>query len=329
MDNYTLFLLKTDRKFNITQLIGSLNWSDNIDTLGTQLTFDIARNRDDLSLKNYDLVEIGDKLILKNNSKEIFRGVITDVAWNKYSKGIVAFDYAIYLNKSKTIKQFKNIQASEAIRQLCGVFKIPIGNIDTITTPISKIYKDKTIAEIIKDILSQAENELDIKYRLEMREGKIYIKKYVDLEVDPIFKTKSQQFKILNTIGNINKSESIQEMKNSVLVSSKDEEDTRVVESVKDEVNIAKYGLLQEVLSVQDKDESQTNNIAKNKLKELNRIQEDISLDLLGSDLLRAGRIIPLNNDNFDLKGRYLIKSSNHSYSNSIHKTSITIKGVE
>ena len=87
MDNYTLFLIKDNKaKHNITNLISNLSWSDNIDTLGTQLSFDFTRNREDSFLVKKDLVETGDKLILTNNNKEIFRGIITDLDWSRYGR---------------------------------------------------------------------------------------------------------------------------------------------------------------------------------------------------------------------------------------------------
>jgi len=327
MDNYTLILAKDDTKTrDITKLIGNLSWSDNVDTLGTQLSFDSARNRDDKNLKDY--IKIGDKIILSNNSKEVFRGIITDLDWSRYGKSVTAFDYAFYLNQSKTVKQFKKIAASEAITQLCKVFNMPIGSITKINTKISKIYKDKTIAEIIKDILTQAEKELGYKFRLETREGKLYIEKYTDLIVNATFQPyeNAKSIDVLTAIGNISKKESIQNMRNSILITSDDEKDSSIKVTKDDPVNIKLYGLLQEVSTEQGKNKSETENIAKNKLKELNRVQTDITLDLLGNDILRSGRIINLTNSTFDITGKFIIQSSNHTYDNKIHKTTIVIK---
>ncbi|WP_432408563.1 XkdQ/YqbQ family protein [Wukongibacter sp. M2B1] len=329
VDNYTVFLINNNgKKLNITQLCSNLSWRDSIETLGMELTFDIARNTEDDNIP--DVVEIGNKLILKNNSTEIFRGIITDLGTERYKKAITAFDYAFYLNQSRTIIQFRKISAKEAISQLCTKFNVPIGNITSISTPITKIYKDKTIAEIIKDILKQATNELGIKYRLEMRAGKLYIEKYTDLIVTATFQPSSnlEAFNILDAIGNISKTESIQDMKNSIQITSGNEKSSRIVATAEDTTNIAKYGLLQEVESVDDKDISKATNIANNKLKELNRINEDTTISLLGNDDVRAGRILEVANTIFDLKGQYLVKSCTHTYSNSIHKMSITVEKV-
>jgi len=330
MDNYTLLLLKNQQKYNITKLSQELLWRDSIDTLGMELSFNIAKNNDDIFIKNYDVTEVGDKLVLSNNGIEVFRGIITDETINRYSKNIVAFDYAFHLNKSKTIIQFNKIRADEAIKQLCSKFNIPIGNITAISTLITKIYKDNTIAEIIKYILDIATKELGIQYRLEMRSGKLYIEKYMDLIVKATFKPASNlaAFDVTKAIGNISRSRSIQDMKNSIIITSSDEESTRVYASAKDDNSINKYGLLQEVQSVDDKDIAQVNNIAKNQLKLLNRITENTSIELLGSDLVRAGRILNIEEKTSGLSGNYLVKECTHTYNNRIHKMQLNIEGV-
>lgn len=330
MDNYTLFLIKNNgQSFNITQLTSALNWQDSIDTLGMELSFNIAKNIKDKYLINVK-ADAGDKVILKNNENEVFRGIITDIDLEEFNYGVTCFDYAFYLNKSKTIIQFKKIPATKAIKELCSKFSVNVGNVTAISTQISKIYKDKTIAEIIKDILAQATMELGIKYRLEMREGKLYIEEYKDLVVSAIYKPASNlaKFSILDAIGNITKTKSIQEMKNSIQISSSDEKDTRIVANTKDDSNIKKYGLLQEVISVDKKDLGKANNIAKNKLKELNVVEETISLELLGSDKVRAGRILNITNNEYELSGQYLVTNCSHSYNNSIHKMSIDVRKV-
>lgn len=331
MDNYSLILAKeSGMSYNITKLIGNLTWSDDLETLGTKISFDFTRNADDKYLIRFDIAECGDKVILTNDTNEVFRGIITDLDWGKHNKSITCFDYAFYLNQSKTVKQFYKIAANRAILELCKLFNVPVGSIEVMSTRITKIYKDKTIAEIIKDIIQQVEQETGEKYRLEMRAGKLYIIKYYEIAVNPTFQASenSETFKILNAIGEVSKSESIQDMKNSILITSDDEKSAKVSAKVESTSNIKKYGLLQDVVSVDKKNESQAKQIANNKLKELNRVQEDISISLLGNDELRAGRIITLENALFNLSGKYLIKSSSHTYNNSIHKCSINVQKV-
>jgi len=317
MDNYDVILVKENFQLSIKQLVGSLSWESDIDTLATNLKFDFARNRKDLNFKIFDILEIGDKIILLNYGVELFRGIIVNVDWNEFKKSVTCFDYGFYLNTSKTIKQFYNIQAYKAISELCSEIEIPIGNIETMNTNINKIYKNKTISEIINDILALVTNETNIKYRIEMEKGKLNIVKYEEIEINDTV-----------VLGEISKSENIQDMKNSILVSSNEQENTRIIQSTKDEESINKFGVLQDVIMIDNFNESQTNNVAKNKLKELNKIKKEISVTVLGNDKYKAGKIIRLKNDIFDIDGKYLIKNASHSYNNSIHKCTLILEVI-
>lgn len=331
MNNYMLFLIKdSGKKINITDLCGNLSWRDSIDTLGMELNVEVVRNTNDRYMKKHDIVEIGDKILLLNNKEEVFRGILVELGTERYKKQVTAFDYAFYLNQSRTIIQFNKIKADEAIKQLCSKFNVPIGNITSIPVTITKIYKDDTIANIIRNILKQATDSIGIKYRLEMRAGKLYIEKYTDLIIKPTFKPAPNlpSINVLNSIRNISKTESILDMRNSILISSNNEKSSRVVAIAKDDKNIAKFGLLQEVESVNNKDIVKAKNIVQNRLKELNKVGENISIELLGDDKVRAGRILELDNEIFNLKGKYLVKDCTHTYHNKIHKMNLNIEKV-
>lgn len=332
MDNYIITLIKNNGiSSDITEFSGNLSWKDNIDTLGMELNVDVARNTEDRLMIGYDLVEVGDKITLFNNVKEIFRGIIVDLGTGRYIKPIISYDYAFYLNQSKTVVQFNKVAASEVISKLCNEFGVPIGNITGIPTLITKIYKEETISDIIKDVLEQATNDTGIKYRLESREGKIFVEKYTDLIIRPKIKLAENlsEMDVLKAIGGINKNESINDMRNSILITSSDEKSNRIIASATDGSNISKFGLLQEVQSVDEKKMGEAQSIAENKLKELNRVGENISLGpLLGDDDVRSGRILEIDNDMFDLHGQYLVKDCTHYYHNRIRTMDITIEKV-
>ena len=62
-------------------------------------------------------------------------------------------------------------------------------------------------------------------------------------------------------------------MKNKILVVSNEQDEAEILATAQDEGNIKKYGCLQEVINVSpDEDEAKTRNIAKTKLKELNKV---------------------------------------------------------
>jgi hypothetical protein len=268
---HELWLVKPTEMTNITPIVGNITWGSNIDELAQQFEFQIAYNDDKYFPKNP--CDLGNLVIFKNETSEIFRGIIFEEPKNGRSPiGYTCFDYAIYLNESKKVKpkQFNGVSAKQAITNLITEFGVPIGKIVDIKTKIDKIYYDKTIAEIIKDILTQAEQETGIKYRLEMRAGKFYIEKYTDLIINPTFKLASNinDDYCVNSISNPTRKRSIKEMRNSIIIVSTKTEDKKeyvtIQAQVKNDSLIKQYGLLQEVQTVDQKDISKAKNIAKN-----------------------------------------------------------------
>lgn len=309
-----------------------LSWGDNIDSLGMELSFNVPVNLQDKYLKNHNKVTIGEKFsLIREDNKNIFSGIIVDLGTSRFSRSITALDFGFYLNQSKAIKQFNKIRADKAIKDVLLEFKIPIGEIASMGTIITKIYNGSTVSEIIKDILKQVTDETGQKFRMEIRDNKLYIENYKDLIIVPKFKPAKniESFNPLNYIGEISKSESIQDMKNKIVITSGDEKKAKVVATVQDDDSISKFGLLTEIESVDKKELSQARNIANNKLKDLNKVKEELSITLLGDDEVRSGRIIKLSEEDWELDGYYLIVNSNHTYSNSIRTMNLTLEKVE
>jgi len=321
---HEMFVMKNGAKRNITQLIGNLSWSSNMDALGMEMSFDYA------SSGNTEVLELGDHLILGNNGKVInYFVIVNESVSGRFSKSYTCFDYGWYLNKNETVIQFKKVSASKAIEKLLDKFKVK-HKIVNIPTAITKIYKDMTVSDIMNDILDQASQELKTKFRLEMNKDMVTVSKLMDLVINPQIRLSSNSplFPVTSAISNPSKSRSIEEMKNKVFVVSNDEKSTKIIAESSDQAGITKYGLMTEVVSVEAKNASQARNIAKNTLSDLNRIKGEVSVELLGHDDIRAGRILMLNEPVTNIKGLHLIKSANHSVNLGIHRVTVQLEAI-
>ncbi|ULO09674.1 hypothetical protein H1230_13390 [Paenibacillus sp. 19GGS1-52] len=325
---HELVLIKSGKKYNITELVGNLSWGSNIDAVSEELTFDYAYN-DYENIKKYDIIELGDTVILFNEGKALHRYKIMDESVNgRVSKSYTCYDYAFYLNSNKTIIQFKGIPASDAISKLCDKFNIK-HNISPMSTSIKQIYKEEVI-NTINDIMDQVKKETGSKYRMEMVDDTLTIKKQTDLLIKPMVRNSSitPLFPVTSAISNPSKSTSVVEMKNKVIVATSDDKSTKIFAESSDTANIKKYGLLTEIITVDAKEAAQARNIAKNTLADLNKAVEDVSLDLLGHDDIKAGRLMDFNEPITGVIGRYLIKSAAHSEANGLHKVSVQLEKV-
>lgn len=291
-----------------TPLMNNLSWGQDADNLAIQLTFDSIAD-----LKEGYLVSLTDDKV------EFFRGILMKKSTKKNTYSYTVFDYMIYLNKSKEVVQFNNISASQVIEQLLSKEEIKT-NIPYLSTIINKIYKDKSIADIIKDVLEQAQNETGKSYTF-----------YMVNEVFTVAETQSQQIRAKLLINNdMSLETSIEEQKNSIVVVSSEGENANIMANVWDSNSIAKIGRLQEVISVKDKTYSQAQQIAENTLKRMNKPQNKLSINCVA---LEGGQYIKPNNylyfyfeDKFGGEGWYWIKSVSHTLSNNHHKISMTLE---
>lgn len=316
---HQLYNLSNNLQTNITPLVGNISWRSNINELGEQLDFEIAFNDDRYFPINP--VDIGSVILLENED-EIFRGIVVSEQKNgRGAIGYTCFDYAFYLNKSKEIYQFNRVPGKTAIETILNDFNVPIGSIAPITTVINKIYNDKLISDIIRDIMDTAEKEKGTKYRMEMRQGKLYIEKQEDLVIKAAFKLADniQEYDVTTAIASPSRKRTIENMKNSIKLVA----DNKIIAQSKDDKLIEQYGVLQEVKAVNDKDKVQAKNMAQNMLKELGKIFEENSVEMLGNDNVRAGRIMEIEEAVTGMSGQYLITDVTHTLKNGIHRMQV------
>lgn len=312
VDDYKLIIIQNSVKLDITGAVDGLSWASDIDTLSSQLSFGMSKAT---TIKP----RLGNHILLLNNSKLVIQGVITNLNESKDSFAVTVNDYAWYFNKSKLYIQFKDVSVSDAIRELCSKLCVPVDSICTMKTKVKKIYSDKTVSDVLNDLLAIYTKESKFEVRMEMLGGMFRVYVCKDMIINPTYKQAENlaPFKVMDAIGDDwSISQSIEDMINSVVISTDSNKPL-----VKDDINIKAYGLLQEIINVGDSDVSTAKKDAKNLFNQKNVIPKAITISCLGDDSIVAGRSIILSSLG---NSKYLIKSASHSYSG-IHTVSMTL----
>lgn len=283
----------------------NLSWGDTSDSLGTQLSFDTLK---DLYMQQVVSLYLFDK--------EIFRGVVINKTEKYKSYNYIVQDYSYYMN-NKVIKQFNNLQADKAINSLLSEAYIT-GEITTIPTLITQIYK-KSINEIIDDILSKATDDQGLEYVKELESNILYIRRLSDLKIRPDV--------VIQDDTEINSS--TENMKNSITVVDNREDNTNKYAVAEDITKYNWYGKLSDSVEIDTDNVAKAQNIANNKLDELNKIVKSASVPLLVlsedvNNTIKSNRLIYLNQGNFI--GYYNIKSANHSLEDRLHKVTVDLE---
>ncbi|MHC1683414.1 MAG: hypothetical protein AB6733_10740 [Clostridiaceae bacterium] len=314
-------LIKNDGT-DLTNRVLDITWKSNLDQLGDQLDFSLfqpSTNFTKISLNNGDIV------VFNNDNEELFRGiVVSNTQNNRNTITYTCFDYAFYLNKNQRIYQF-NDTASKVLISICRDYNIPVGNIINIPTRIKKIYTSD-IASTIRDIISIAESEQNKKYYFEMSKGKFYVKEKGSYLVSAKTSLFGSESDITNFISNPSRKVSIENMKNSIQIITGNDEQTKVVTEVKNQSYINKFGLLQQIQSIDEKELAKAKNIASNLLNELCKESEELSLQLIGNDKVRAGVSLEINETITGAKGTYLVKDCTHTIKNGIHTMALSLE---
>lgn len=282
----------------------SLSWSSDVDTLGTQLSFD--------SIK--DLAE-GQVVSLYETDKELIRGIVIKKTDKTNTFSYVVQDYSFYLKNKIPIIQFTNATVSECIKQLISDAYLA-GNITDIPTVINQIYRDTTINDIIEDLLSKARSDQGIYYFRDITGNVLNIYRLEDMKIVPNI-----------IVGDYEIESSIENMKNDISVISSEEKYNSIVASASDETKYSWYGKLSDTVTVDADNVAQALNIAMNKLNELNKIEKSTTVPLVILDEsveIKANRYIYLHSGK--LIGYYLVKSAKHSLVDGLHKCDVEIK---
>lgn len=308
---------------DISTRTGSPSRSDDVDGLSQSFDFTVAFNPNDKYFPSLD-VNCGDKVVVSNNGKEIFKGTITDEARSGvFQRTYTAHDNGWYLNKNEVVAQIKDMAADSAIKKLCDEFGIQT-DICSMPTKINQIYDGTVLSDAIKDIVDKVSSDQAKSYRMEIVGDKLKISEYKDMIVKTSFKMASNVAPIDPTKvpSSDEVTKSIQDMANSIKVISSAEKSTTIEASAKDDKAIAKYGTLQKVVKRTDAEKAQAGNIAKNTLLELNKVTETKRVSLLGDDAVRSGRIIQMDGK------LYLVKSCTHDYL-PVHTMNLALEVVQ
>jgi hypothetical protein len=302
---------------DITPAVGNLSWQNSMAELATTMSFDMAKI--DAQHTSIYLPREG-SIIQMYTNEEIFRGIV--LAVDDGSKAVNTYtvaDFGWYLNKSKETYQFNNMPTSKAIRKVCTDFNIDIDSIPALETKITKIYFDKTVAEILQDILEQCGGG----YNLDMTPRGLRIYKLGSIYAYPEFRLSpnTQLLYSPNLRGYVSHSVSIEDMKNSIKVITETDGNYSVKKVVQDTGLIDKFGLLQEVVKI-DPEKENADTVAQQKLSELSKMKETFSFKIIEAvdSYTRAGYLISVDGSD------YIIESSSHSIKNGIHYVKLDLK---
>ena len=260
-------------------------------------------------------------------NEEVFRGIVLTVDdGSDTSNNYTVCDFGFYLNKSKETYQFNKISVNRLLNQVCSDFGIGVDSICDIPYTVTKIFLDKTVSEIIDEVLTEAGAYTGYEYNFDVTPSGLRVYKLGDLKAYPEFRVTPNTPRTYSVPyrGNVSHSTSIEDMKNSVKIITGDDKGFSLKATARDEQLISKYGLLQEVVKIDNDKVSSASALAKQKLKELAVKKETFSFEVIEEmdSYTRAGMEI-------DVDGYiFIIEGSDHKIVNGVHIVKLDLRRV-
>lgn len=317
-----MFILK-NKDVDITNYVTEIKWSGDLNQAGRKLNFVIAytTNEKDSTWKNAD-ISIGDRVNLyyiDDVTQEqycIFSGKIFLQSRNSesYTMEYVAYDNLIYLAKSKMTYKFEDAVIADAIKTVGSVLGVTTGEFcdDAKKYKISCIADGMTGSEIISKCLETIRAWTGWKYHVYMADsnGKQLLNVVrADTVIDDFIITDTKN------LTSASHSASIEDMKNQICIV---DENGNITGYFKNEEDIKKYGLLQDVYKVDNKQDTQTQ--AKSMLR---RVKETSRVSALGNYRCISGFAVEIQEE--QIKGKFLIETDEHTIQNNTHTMDLTL----
>lgn len=326
---YKIYLCKDGKSEEITNLVSELSWNESLDTVGVSLSFSVPDTAE--RYIPHLLIEAGDIIRVHNDDDELLRVVVISVTRNYPKRDIKACDFGFYLNKNDVVIQFKDKSVTECLKELFAKVGVGIGSICGMPAKVSGVYI-KNVNEVIKELIEIQQGNDGKKYYYELRADKIYVFQLTDEPISYIFKPTINvaAFDVTdkNAHGRGKYTHSIENMKNRVtaLINSKTTGNMPAVEyTVSDNENIGKYGLLSENYSVNSEDLDNIKSLAKNELADKNKLKRELTVDFIGHDSARPGRVMHVADDYLMTDDFFRIQSVSHKVSGNIHTMTCTL----
>ncbi len=327
---YKINLCKEGQSADITDLVSDLSWSENLDTVGVSLSFSVPDTEESYIPRL--MIMAGDIIQILNAEGELIRAVVVSVSRNYPKRMVKAFDFGFYLNKNDVVIQFKNKSVSECLRELFAKVNISVGEICDMPAKVNGVYI-KNLNEVIKELIKIQQDNDRKKYYYEMRAEKIYVfqlsKEPIDYIFKPAFNVGAFDVTDRNAHSRGKYTHSIENIKNRIVAVVNSKTSGEMPEKMfiaRDEESIKRYGLLSENYSVNSDESNNIKHIAETELKEKNTIKRELTMDFIGHDNARPGRVMSIVDDYLCIDDYFRIKSVTHRVNGNIHTMSCTLE---
>ncbi|OOB77425.1 MAG: hypothetical protein BEN18_10260 [Epulopiscium sp. Nuni2H_MBin001] len=312
MPDHNMQIIKIDstgHQVDITSIIGGLTISGDYRCCTRRLDFYIIKHIEDLSTFVI-AVNLGEHIKVIVDGEIIFYGVVWDrtKVTNTAKINVYCTDFGIYLTKNFVSYKFKDLTPDVITTKICSDFGINIGNLITTGNPISRIFINQNLADIIIS-----------SYNLSSTADKFMII-FTNNQLNVIKKGSTEVRAPLS--GGVNlytaeASESLDGMINAVNVYNAND---NLVTTIINDFEYNHFGSLSEYLKYKDDEDYET--LAKSLLQ---GITHKITVENVGDISYVTGKKITVKEDYTGLNGIFYIDEDYHTFRNGTYTNKLVL----
>lgn len=316
--DFQVHLTSESGMYDISQITGQVEFTDNINKAGV-CTFPVMMDGGIIPAE-------GNGIRIVCEGEIYFVGnIFKTAAFQDGQMKVTCYDQLRYLKADETYV-FDGKTASDVVRQICGDFGLAMGEIeDTGYNPGKRIFDSKDVLDTISDYIKMtlvAKKEI---YYIKDIAGKICLKNIRNSIPSLIISPES-----LMTGYSYGRSIDDETYNKIKLVRDNKESGKRELYVAQDSGNIKKWG---GILQYYEKLDDQVNPAeAKAKADALlylkNRVQQSLSVDVMGEKDIRAGNMLYTELLEAGLKKFLLCTAARHSFTNQAHTVKIDLRLV-
>lgn len=309
-------------KYDVTQLVESIMWMTDIEGQPGSISFQIQSN-------NTHRFVNGEYVTFYINKKKLFKGRVTSMqATNNSGWQITAKDNMRYLDNEDTLL-FPSNTLSDRFVKICKTQGIKHKVLHNSSYKCSKVIKDShTYYAMLEDAIKETKRGTGKRFAIWDNFGTLEL---FDVSKKRTTYVVSEKHNVLS----VNYQKNIDNMKNSIKVLREDSDGKkREVKSAQDKASIKRWGKMQRVETASNAkmNAAQLQNKANSLLKQENKEETSLTIEIVGNANLRAGNSVVLQLDQIFIKSGIknnkigLITSCTQKFSAGNHTTTLEIE---
>lgn len=306
------FISDSGDSLDLTEALTALSWQESMDELAAKAQATLINCQTEQGSYLHSIVRPGGKICFFADSGDGFQEVFRGTIWNWDYTGtkerlltITAYDDLIYLQKSKEHRYFSaGQQTKNIIQSMAAAWGIPLQYQWKSIVHGKRIFKNKTIGEIIFSVLDEAKLLLGESYVVRSRGGMVYV---LPQGGNLTSYTLSAQESVLSTQNQI----SLDRLVTKVLLSGKDNSggQTPILATVGGKTQ---YGTLQQIVPyTRGSSLSELKKKGESLIREQGKPQEIITVTAMDIPLLGKGDLLAISAGN--LLGSFYVTGVHHA----------------